>query len=159
MPEIDQLMTTSLVLNRLFDHIDKQEKIGQQNNTHYGIICLKTDQSKTTFNKQISSESRREGRYGRVQVAKSLQFCYGGGGEGDVTQVEGSRQSKKGWRAPVPSASWAKITIMTECMKENVHLQSVIQLITPSTYMDRTRVEKGGSYLPYPLEHTPQLWT
>ncbi len=62
MPETDQFMTISLVLNRLFDHIDYQEKIAWT--THkYSIVCLKTDQSRTTFNKQFSSERRGEGRY------------------------------------------------------------------------------------------------
>ncbi len=45
----------------------------------------------------------------------SRYFSWGEGGRGDVTLVEGEKRVKGGGRAPLPSASWAKNTIMTEC--------------------------------------------
>jgi hypothetical protein len=51
------------------------------------------------------SREKREGQYAKVQVAISRQSCWGGGGGGSVTLVEGVDIVKEGRRELSPSAS------------------------------------------------------
>jgi hypothetical protein len=55
----------------------------------------------------------------------TVQSCWGERGGGDVTRVEGVDRVNGGGRAPPPSASWAKNSIMTECTQEIRHVQSM----------------------------------
>ncbi len=52
----------------------------------------------------------------------------GKGTRGGVTRVERIDDMKGGKHAPIPSARWAENTIVTECMQEGDHRQSMYSL-------------------------------
>jgi hypothetical protein len=53
----------------------------------------------------------------------------GGGGEGDVTRLEGVDKVTESGEHPPPSAGWVENTIMTECLQESGRFQSLYSLV------------------------------
>jgi hypothetical protein len=88
------------------------------------------------FTPERSGEGGHEGKKGSF-ISLVLLVTVGSCWEGTyVTRKEGVDRTKGIGRAPPPSERWAENTIITECMQENEHLQSIYSLvcgISPST--------------------------